>query len=259
MGNGHQPGEVHALSRVCRRLQDRALPALSTSRGSSSSPTRWTRAALWTSRRTRCAATSAPTPRACTPAPPRRRTSARTASSSSTQQVHRLPLLRHRLPLPEPHLLLQGQGPGVLPRVRARPASRRWARSSTRTSAGTTEKCNFCVERDRRRHVARPDARHRPRRHTGLRQHLPGPGAHLRRPRRPRQQTSTSCSASTTASSSAPNTALTRLSATSTTGSAATTTGPRARRRRAATCSTSAPWTATPTGASSVTTRTTGR
>ena len=40
----------------------------------------------------------------------------------------------------------------------------------------------------RRRHVARPHARRRPRRHAGVRQHLPGAGAHVRRPRRPGQQ-----------------------------------------------------------------------
>ena len=37
------------------------------------------------------------------------------------RQVLRLPVLRHRLPLPEPHLPLQGQGPGLLPRLRADP------------------------------------------------------------------------------------------------------------------------------------------
>ena len=54
--------------------------------------------------------------------------------------------------------------------------------------AGTTEKCNFCAERIDDGHVAGPQARHRPGRHAGLRQHLPGPGPHLRRSRRPGQQ-----------------------------------------------------------------------
>ena len=53
---------------------------------------------------------------------------------------------------------------------------------------GTTEKCNFCAERVDDGSVAGTQARHRPRRHAGLCQHLSGSSAHLRRPRRPRQQ-----------------------------------------------------------------------
>ena len=40
----------------------------------------------------------------------------------------------------------------------------------------------------RRRPREGPEAGHRPRRHARLRQHLPGPGPHLRRPGRPQQQ-----------------------------------------------------------------------
>ena len=86
---------------------------------------------------------------------------------------------------------------------------------------GTTEKCNFCVERiDAGMELGLP-ARHRPRRHAGLRQHLPGAGAHLRRPGRPGQQRLPADPRPQAASSCAPSTAPTRRSTTSTTSSAA--------------------------------------
>ena len=84
--------------------------------------------------------------------------------------------------------LSRKQEPGLLPRATRRPRSRRRARSSTRISVGTTEKCNFCLERIDEGLREGPQAGHRPRRHSGLRQHLPGPGPHLRRPGRSQQQ-----------------------------------------------------------------------
>ena len=98
----------------------------------------------------------------------------------------------------------------------------------------------------RRRHGAGLPARHRPRSHAGLRQHLPGPGPHLRRPGRPGQQRLQAHPRRRAASSCTPSTAPTRRSTTSTTSWAARRQqGSASRRRRAATSSTSAPWTAT--------------
>ena len=126
-------------------------------------------------------------------------------------------------------------------------------------SAGHHREVQLLRRAHRRRHVPRSHARRRPRRHAGVRQHLSGAGAHVRRPGRPGQPGQPARSASTAASSCAPSTAPSPPSGTSTTGSAATTTRRRARPRRAATCSTSAPWTATPTGASTAKSRPTRR
>ena len=133
----------HACVAACRI--EHFLPW--TSPGSSSSPTRWTREAWSTCPPTRCAATSAPTPRACTSAPPRPRTSARTASSSSTPTSASAAgtassPARTRTAPSSPRTRTRATSPAT-----SGPGSRRRARSSTRTSAGTTEKCNFCAER----------------------------------------------------------------------------------------------------------------
>ena len=61
-------------------------------------------------------------------------------------------------------------------------------RRSTRTRSGTTMKCNFCMERIDAGLREGTEAGHRPRRHPGLRQHLPGESPHLRRPGRPQQR-----------------------------------------------------------------------
>ena len=258
MGNGHQPGEVHALSRMRRRLQDRALPP-SRHHVGQAHRLRGGRGR----RRRRLHVPGALQPvrrrpvRARLPhggvAPARGR-----HRRHRLRQVHRLPLLRDRLPLPEPHLLLEGQGPGVLPRLRAHPL-REDGPEALPASERHHREVQLLRRAHRRRHVARPDC---PASTATPRRHASTPA----RPGRSRSATSTtptatstSCCASTTASSCAPSTAPTRRSGTSTTGSAATTTGRRARRRRAATSSTSAPWTATRTGASSAATRTTRR
>ena len=46
------------------------------------------------------------------------------------QQVHRLPLLRHRLSLPEPHLSVQRQGSGLFPGICQNQFRERWAKNS---------------------------------------------------------------------------------------------------------------------------------
>ena len=83
----------------------------------------------------------------------------------------------------------------------------------------------------RRRHVPRPQARRRPRRHAGVRQHLPGAGAHLRRSRRPGQRGQPADPQAQRLPAARPSTAPTRRSGTSTTGTAAATTRRRARPR----------------------------
>ena len=61
--------------------------------------------------------------------------------------MRRLPLLRDRLSLPEPHLLLQRQRYRLLPRSTNGPVLKKPARNFIPHTPGTTEKCNFCMER----------------------------------------------------------------------------------------------------------------
>ena len=135
MGDGHQPREVHPMPCLRSRVPHRALPAAARDLAEAHRPRGGRRPSRSTSPPIRCAATSAKTRPAWTPAPPRPRTSVKTASwpstptSASAAGTASSPVRTRTAPISP------GRGTPATSRAIPRPRSRRRARSSIRTSA----------------------------------------------------------------------------------------------------------------------------